>query len=75
MTDQTDYSSKWEDYRRRRLWFFGAWLGGFLIACLLGISLTALLSLRSAVCSDGGRVDTVFHRNFSSPQFIQVPPM
>jgi hypothetical protein len=43
MTDQTDYTSRWEDYRKRRLWFFGAWLGGLLIAYVLGISLTALL--------------------------------
>ena len=30
MTDtNTDYTSAWDNYRRRRRWLFGVWLGGF----------------------------------------------
>lgn len=30
MSDTADYRFAWHDYRRRVLWFFGEWLGGFL---------------------------------------------
>ncbi len=35
MTAATDYRFAWHDYRRRVLWFFGEWLGGFLLIAAL----------------------------------------
>jgi hypothetical protein len=37
-----EYSSAWKDYRWRCQWFFGIWLGGFLVVALLGILLAKL---------------------------------
>jgi hypothetical protein len=38
MSDSPDFAVAWNDYRHRRRWFFGVWLGGFLaIALLVGL--------------------------------------
>ena len=34
MGNDSDYSSAWTDYRHRRRWFFGVWLGGFAVILL-----------------------------------------
>src|SRR5437588_826428 len=44
MIDRTDFAFAWKDYRRRRRWFFGVWLGGFLVVVLL-VKLLSTLSL------------------------------
>ena len=44
MSDNSDFAVAWNDYRRRRRWFFGVWLGGFLVVALLA-SLLSKLSL------------------------------
>jgi len=35
MSNAFDFATAWEDYRRRRRWFYGVWLGGFLVIALL----------------------------------------
>src|SRR5437879_5295172 len=40
MNSTSEFTSAWDDYRRRRRWFFGVWLGGFLFVA----SLAALLN-------------------------------
>jgi hypothetical protein len=38
INDHAHFASSWNDYRRRRRWFFGNWIGGFfVIAVLAGI--------------------------------------
>jgi hypothetical protein len=34
MNESRSYASAWSDYRRRRRWFFGVWLGGLLVVAL-----------------------------------------
>jgi hypothetical protein len=43
MSDRPEFVLAWNDYRRRRRWSFGVWLGGFLFLALL----VGLLSSRS----------------------------
>ncbi len=38
----TVFALAWTDYRRRRRWFFGVWLGGFLLVAMLASLLSAL---------------------------------
>jgi len=40
--DATTNAIAWADYKRRRNWFFGAWLGGFLIVAILMIVISSL---------------------------------
>ncbi|MGD0625569.1 MAG: hypothetical protein ABSB32_12705 [Thermodesulfobacteriota bacterium] len=42
-TGRLQFSLAWKDYKRRRRWFFGAWLGGFVVVA----SLAALLNRMS----------------------------
>jgi len=48
VSDCADYRFAWQDYRRRVLWFFGVWLGGFLVITLLA-RLVSLLPFREMV--------------------------
>jgi hypothetical protein len=44
MNDHAHFASSWNDYRRRRRWFFGNWIGGFFaIGALVGIGSNPLL--------------------------------
>src|SRR2546428_14131174 len=42
MDDQSHFAFAWQDYRRRRRWFFGIWLGGFLVVALVARLLSKL---------------------------------
>ncbi len=42
MPDQSDYSSAWQDYRRRRLWYYVIWLGGIPVIFILNYLLTKI---------------------------------
>jgi hypothetical protein len=37
MSTRSEFVSAWEDYRRRRRWAYGTWLGGSLVACSLAV--------------------------------------
>lgn len=41
MTTASDFASAWADYKRRRRWLFGVWLGGFFLIAALGRLLSA----------------------------------
>jgi hypothetical protein len=43
MSDSSHFAFAWDDYRRRRRWFFGVWLGGIPVFVVLSMSLIALL--------------------------------
>ena len=49
MGNASDYSAAWTDYRHRRRWFYGVWLGGFalfvLCAALVSASAASWLAL------------------------------
>jgi 4-amino-4-deoxy-L-arabinose transferase-like glycosyltransferase len=42
MNHTSRFASTWNDYRRRRRWFFGVWLGGFIIVASLAAFLAKL---------------------------------
>jgi cytochrome bd-type quinol oxidase subunit 2 len=42
MASQSDFSSAWQDYKRRRFWFYATWLGGMTVVFALGYPLTTL---------------------------------
>ena len=44
MNTSEQFISAWADYRRRRRWFFGAWLGGFVVVASLATLLASLSS-------------------------------
>src|SRR5437867_2231180 len=47
MSISSQFEFAWRDYRRRRRWFFGTWLGGFVIVASLA-AIFDRLSLRTA---------------------------
>lgn len=42
MSGNSDFALAWNDYHRRRRWFFGVWLGGFAILVTLDMLLSKL---------------------------------
>ena len=43
MSSQSDFSSAWEEYKKRQLWFYVIWLGGIVVVFILAYPLTTLL--------------------------------
>jgi len=43
MSSQPDFSSAWQDYKKRQLWFYVIWLGGMAVVFMLAYPLTTLL--------------------------------
>jgi hypothetical protein len=39
----SDFSSAWEDYKNRLVWFYAVWIGGLFVVFLLAYALTTLL--------------------------------
>jgi hypothetical protein len=39
MSENSNFDSAWSDYRNRRRWFFGVWLGGVPLVVLLSLAL------------------------------------
>ena len=63
MSSQSDFSSAWQDYKKRQLWFYVIWLGGMAVVFMLAYPLTTLL--HSGVpfyILGGGGLDVGIHR-------------
>src|SRR5260370_32921113 len=43
MSSQSDFSSAWQDYKKRQLWFYVSWLGGWAVLFILAYPLIMLL--------------------------------
>jgi len=42
MSSQSDFSSAWQDYKKRQLWFYVIWLGGIGVLLMLAYPLKML---------------------------------
>jgi hypothetical protein len=43
MSSQSDFSSAWQDYKKRQLWFYVIWLGGTAVLLILAYPMRTLL--------------------------------